>query len=158
MTKNPAYFGEAYDICTRFGLLPLMGLHENYSDDLVAQFYSTVAFHGDNDDEITWMTLDKKLKSTWQDFGNILGYPPAADGTSVGWKVHIGQNASRPDVLAPLYIPGWGHVGEVAHLQSTWDIMNRVYLNTIAPKSGNYDQIHAWSIDQIGRASCRERV
>ena len=52
MTKNPAYFGEAYDICSRFGLLPLMGLHENYSDDLVAQFYSTVTFHGDNDDEI----------------------------------------------------------------------------------------------------------
>ena len=25
--------------------------------------------------------------------------------------------------------------------------MNRIYLNTIAPKGGNFDQIHAWSID-----------
>ena len=40
-----------------------------------------------------------------------------------------------------------GAVGEVAHLLPTMDIMNRVYFNTIAPKSGNFDQIHAWTID-----------
>ena len=123
---------------------------------MVYQFYSTVSFHGDNDDEMTWMTLDKKLKTTWQDFGEILGYPAAADGTSIGWKVHNGENASKADVLAPLYIPGWGDVGEVAHLQRTWDIMNRIYLNTIAPKGGNFDQIHAWTIDLLLQSYLRQ--
>ena len=119
MTSNPDYFGEAYDICTRFGLLPIMQLRQNFSEEIVAQFYATVSFHGENADEMTWMTLDRKLKSTWQEFGNILGYPAAPDGSSIGWKVHEGTNASKSDVLAPLYIPGWGDVGEVAHLQRT---------------------------------------
>ena len=104
------------------------------------------------------MTLGQKLKSTWQDFGEILGYPPAADGTSVGWKVHHGENASRNDVLEPLYIPGWGTVGEVAYLQRTWDIMNKIYLNTIALKGGNFDQIHAWSIDLMLQTYLRGKI
>ena len=147
MTSNPNYFGEAYAICTRFGLLPIMQLRQNFSDEMVAQFYATVSFHGENDDAMTWMTLDKKLTSTWQDFGEMLGYPFGEDGQSIGWKVHEGARASKPDVLEPLYIPGWGTVGESSYLQRNWDIMSRIYLNTIAPKGGNFDQIHAWSID-----------
>ena len=76
-----------------------------------------------------------------------MGYPFGDDGQSVGWKVHDGERASKPDVLEPLYILGWGTVGDVAYLQRNWDIMSRIYLNTIAPKGGNFDQIHAWSID-----------
>ena len=34
--------------------------------------------------------------------------------------------------------------------------MNRIYLNTIAPKSGNYDQIHAWSIDLMFQTYLRK--
>ena len=94
-----------------------------------------------------WMTREKKFKSTWEEFAELLGYPIQEEEEANGWKVHIQPNASKPDVLAPLYIPGWGKVGNIAHLTPTMDIMNRVYLNTIAPKSGNYDQIHAWSID-----------
>ena len=29
----------------------------------------------------------------------------------------------------------------------TYDIMNRVYLNTIAVKGGNFDEIHSYHID-----------
>ena len=149
MTSNPQYFGSAHAICTRLGLLPIMELHQNYSEDIVAQFYATVSFHGENADKMTWMTLDKKLTSSWQDFGDILGYPFGADGQSVGWQVHNGERASKPDVLEPLYIPGWGTVGETSFLQRDWDIMRRIYANTLAPKGGNFDQIHAWNIDLL---------
>ena len=64
-----------------------------------------------------------------------------------GWRVHDDARASDPEVLAPLYIPGWGKPGEVKDLLPTYDIMNRVYLNTIAVKGGNFDEIHSYHID-----------
>ena len=44
--------------------------------------------------------------------------------------------------------------GEVVHgfikyLQPTWDILNRVFRETMAPKVGNVDQIHGFQVDHM---------
>ena len=102
MLDYPEYFGESYNIYNRFGLLPLMRLHLNFDINLTAQFYSTVAFRGDNDEDMIWMTRNRKIKASWHEFATLLGYP-IEDGEDVnGWKVHVKSNASKPDVPAPL--------------------------------------------------------
>ena len=71
---------------------------------------------------------------------------------------HTQDQASALDVLTPLYIPGWGTPGKVAHLQPVYDIMLRVYLNTVAPKGCNYDAIHAFSIDLMHQTHLRKNA
>ena len=44
MENNLVYFGEALEICRKFGLLPIMKLCNNYDIDLIVQFYTTVHF------------------------------------------------------------------------------------------------------------------
>jgi len=65
-----------------------------------------------------------------------------------GWRVHDGSKPSDPVVLAPLYLPGSKYKpGLIKFLKPTYDIMNRIYLNTIAVKGGNFDAIHSFHID-----------
>ena len=92
------------------------------------------------------------LSCKWSDVCRILGYPLTVDedggfNSDDGWVVHQGETASGVEVLDPLYIPGWGVCGQSANLLPVYDIMLRVYQNTIAPKCGNFDQIHSWCID-----------
>ena len=42
--KNLHYFGEALEICTNIGLLPIMEFRCNYDPMLITQFYATVHF------------------------------------------------------------------------------------------------------------------
>jgi hypothetical protein len=75
MRKNPEYFGEALAMCEEFGLLPLMQFTQNWDEDLVVQFYSTVYFTEDEDKTIKWLTNGRLLEATWVEFGASLGYP-----------------------------------------------------------------------------------
>ena len=58
MENNPVYFGEALEICKRFGLTHIMQLCNNYDEKLIIQFYTTVHFGGEDDKTLTWMTKD----------------------------------------------------------------------------------------------------
>ena len=65
-----------------------------------------------------------------------------------GWRVHDNSKCCDPVVLAPLYIEGSKYKpGLIKNLKPVYDIMNRVYLNTIAVKGGNFDAIHSFHID-----------
>ena len=116
MENNPVYFGEALEICRRFGLIPIMRLCNNYDEELIIQFYTTVHFGGEDDKTLTWMTKDQVLTAHWSEFATLIGYPIRPNN---GWVCHNKDNASPVDVLSPLYIPGWGTAGKVAHLQPT---------------------------------------
>jgi hypothetical protein len=51
------------------------------------------------------------------------------------------------DVLHPLYIQGRGVCGKIEHLQRVYDIMLRVYRETISAKTGNFDEVHGFNVD-----------
>jgi hypothetical protein len=139
------YFGDALGICERLGLVSLMEFAQNYDEKIIAQFFSTVVFHGPEKKDITWMTRDKQLSSSWFEFAQVLGYEE-----NVGFKIHLDDG--RPmatERMAPLYITGWGNPGLSNHPLPTYDIMRRIYFETLCPKSGNYDQIHAYNIDLL---------
>ena len=41
-SKHAQYFAEAFSMCEEFGLLKIMEVHQDYNEELVAQFYATV--------------------------------------------------------------------------------------------------------------------
>ena len=49
--------------------------------------------------------------------------------------------------LKPLYMEGDVVYGSIKYLLPTWDIMNRVFRDTVAAKVGNFDQIHGYQVD-----------
>jgi len=151
MRKNPGYFGEALEMCEKFGLLPIMQVQCDYVQKLIAQFYATVYMGVDDARTLTWMTKNKVLSCSWARFAQLLGYKwrPDPEKTGVnGWRVHDNSKCCDPVVLAPLYIEGSKYKpGLIKNLKPVYDIMNRVYLNTIAVKGGNFDAIHSFHID-----------
>ena len=82
---------------------------------LIAQFYATVHFGTDDVRTLKWMTKDKVMTSTWGRFAELLGYSfqpdPETTQCSMGGGCMTEPGASDPEVLAPLYIPGWGKPG-----------------------------------------------
>ncbi|KAK1663429.1 hypothetical protein QYE76_051588 [Lolium multiflorum] len=157
--QKDAYFHEALGICEEFGLLPIMSFKCNYDPYLVNQFFATVYFHEDKAHSITWMTRDEVLTTTWSNFGQILGYPipeNCEDDRHSGWRFHGDSNASIKDVLEPLYMPGKCKLGFTSGLQPVYDIMLRIYRETIAVKVGNVDEIHSFVIDLMLQTHLRK--
>ncbi|KAK1628842.1 hypothetical protein QYE76_003157 [Lolium multiflorum] len=146
------YFDEAYAMCGEFGLYPIMELTKDYDVGLIHQFYATVHFDSDEAKTFRWMSHDKLLESNLAKFGSALGYPRLPGVDENGWRCHDSSFSQPREVLEPLYIKGWGIPGKSADLLPTWDIMLRVYRETIGPKGGNLDELHLYEVDLMANS------
>ncbi|KAK1648245.1 hypothetical protein QYE76_066050 [Lolium multiflorum] len=146
------YFAEAYAMCGEFGLYPIMELTKEYDVELIHQFYATVHFDTDEAKTFRWMSNDKLLESNLAKFGSALGYPRLPGVDANGWRCHDSSFSQPREVLEPLYIKGWGIPGKSADLLPTWDIMLRVYRETIGPKGGNLDELHLYEVDLMANS------
>ncbi|KAK1603511.1 hypothetical protein QYE76_037586, partial [Lolium multiflorum] len=146
------YFAEAYAMCGEFGLYPIMELTKEYDVELIHQFYATVHFDSDEAKTFRWMSHDKLLESNLAKFGSALGYPRLPGVDENGWRCHDSSFSQPREVLEPLYIKGWGIPGKSADLLPTWDIMLRVYRETIGPKGGNLDELHLYEVDLMANS------
>jgi hypothetical protein len=109
-------------------------------EDIIAQFYATVHLSKTGDRELIWMTRDKLMKTTWAKFGECMGYPVVDDPIPAGlFCVHIERCPMAKSNLAPLYIPGWGPLGNTKYLLLVYDIMHRIYREVLNLKMGNID-------------------
>jgi hypothetical protein len=149
MASSSEYFGEAYAMCHEFGLYPIMELNKYFNVGLIQQFYATVHFAQDEAKTFRWMTHETQLEANLASFGEALGYPHSPWADNNGWRSHDSSFALTKDVFAPLYIKGWGISGKSADLLPTWDIMLRVYRETIGTKGGNLDEIHTYEVDLL---------
>ncbi|KAK1630081.1 hypothetical protein QYE76_004396 [Lolium multiflorum] len=146
------YFQEAYAMCGEFGLYPIMELNKDYDVGLIQQFYATVHFQSDEAKTFSWMSHERLLESNLAKFGSALGYPRYPGIDANGWRCHDSSFAQTREVLEPLYIKGWGIPGKSADLLPTWDIMLRVYRETIGPKGGNLDELHLYEVDLMANS------
>ncbi|KAK1607359.1 hypothetical protein QYE76_031032 [Lolium multiflorum] len=146
------YFAEAYAMCGEFGLYPIMELTKEYDVEMIHQFYATVHFDTDEAKTFRWMSHEKLLESNLAKFGNALGYPRLPGVDANGWRCHDSSFSQPREVLEPLYIKGWGIPGKSADLLPTWDIMLRVYRETIGPKGGNLDELHLYEVDLMANS------
>ncbi|KAK1680513.1 hypothetical protein QYE76_041361 [Lolium multiflorum] len=150
------YFAEAYAMCGEFGLYPIMELTKDYDVGLIHQFYATVHFDSDEAKTFRWMSHDKLLESNLAKFGSALGYPRLPGVDENGWRCHDSSFSQPREVLEPLYIKGWGIPGKSADLLPTWDIMLRVYRETIGPKGGNLDELHLYEVDLMANSFAKK--
>ncbi|KAK1614654.1 hypothetical protein QYE76_020171 [Lolium multiflorum] len=150
------YFDEAYAMCGEFGLYPIMELTKDYDVGLIHQFYATVHFDSDEAKTFRWMSHDKLLESNLAKFGSALGYPRLPGVDENGWRCHDSSFSRPREVLEPLYIKGWGIPGKSADLLPTWDIMLRVYRETIGPKGGNLDELHLYEVDLMANSFAKK--
>ncbi|KAK1698820.1 hypothetical protein QYE76_015517, partial [Lolium multiflorum] len=150
------YFEEAYAMCGEFGLYPIMELNKDYDVGLIQQFYATVHFEQDEARTFRWMTHERLLESNLAKFGAALGYPRYPGVDANGWRCHDSSWAQTREVLEHLYIPGWGVPGKSADLLPTWDIMLRVYRETIGPKGGNLDELHLYEVDLMANSFAKK--
>ena len=142
--QNAAYFGEAKEICEELGLIPLMKFVKNYDPTLIAQLYATVHFSAGVNKSFTWMSRNNQCSATLAEFGALLGYQVIHDEDPGYFRCHSFGRPMAKDALAPLYMEGIVVHGSIKYLQPTWDIVNRIFRDTIAPKVGNVDQVHGF--------------
>ncbi|KAK1651343.1 hypothetical protein QYE76_069148 [Lolium multiflorum] len=150
------YFQEAYAMCGEFGLYPIMELNKDYDVGLIQQFYATVHFESDEARTFRWMSHERLLESNLAKFGSALGYPRYPGIDANGWRCHDSSFAQTREVLEHLYIKGWGIPGKSADLLPTWDIMLRVYRETIGPKGGNVDELHLYEVDLMANSFAKK--
>ncbi|KAK1651998.1 hypothetical protein QYE76_069803 [Lolium multiflorum] len=150
------YFAEAYAMCGEFGLYPIMELTKEYDVELIHQFYATVHFDSDEAKTFRWMSHERLLESNLAKFGSALGYPRLPGVDENGWRCHDSSFSQPREVLEPLYIKGWGIPGKSVDLLPTWDIMLRVYRETIGPKGGNLDELHLYEVDLMANSFAKK--
>ena len=121
-----------------------------FDEDLVAQFFATVNFD-DSDDVRTlkWMTHDRVLSATWEEFAVGVGYHDLPiDGPGI-FRVHLRDRPMAKDKMVDLYIAGRALAGSAYELLPTYDIMLRIYRAVLNPKVGNFDQVHGFLVDMM---------
>jgi hypothetical protein len=102
------------------------------------------------------MTHETLLEANLASFGAALGYPRSPVVHENGWRSHDSSFAQTKEVLEPLYIKGWGVSGKSADLLPTWDIMLRVYRETIGPKGGHVDELHLYEVDLMANSFAKQ--
>jgi hypothetical protein len=55
------------------------------------------------------------------------------------------------DKMVNLYIAGRAVCGSAYDLLPTFDIMNRIYRNTVNPKNTNHDEVHGFLVNLLVR-------
>src|SRR5664279_2896712 len=65
-----------------------------------------------------------------------------------GWRCHDEGVSSDKKALIHVTIPG-GKPGQTKDLIPTYEIMHRIYRETIAPHVGNWDQVHGYVFDLL---------
>ncbi|KAE8805709.1 hypothetical protein D1007_18214 [Hordeum vulgare] len=90
VTSNPhtAYFTEAYALCEKWGLGPIIGFNKDFDSEIVAQFYDIVHFHEGDERLLTWMTGARVLHSDWKTFMNCVGIAERGMDEHIGLRPH----------------------------------------------------------------------
>jgi hypothetical protein len=148
LDSEPEYFGEAKAICEELGLIPLMSFNHDYNKETICQFDATVVFEADEfgNRSLIWMTKEHVMRATWAEFADGLAYQLAHDDHNAFW-IHLHPKSMSKDKMVNLYIPGRALCSSAYHLLPTYDIMNRIYRNTINPKNTNQDEVHGFFVN-----------
>ncbi|KAK1692594.1 hypothetical protein QYE76_009291 [Lolium multiflorum] len=147
LRSKPKYFGEALEICEEQGLIPLMTFTYNYSKEVICQFYATAVFLQEESGvrSIKWMTKEHVMEATWDEFARGLGYQ--LPGNDINYfRIHLQHRPMSKDKMVNLYLPGRVMCGSAYDLLPTYNIMNRIYRNTINPKHSNQDEVHGFLV------------
>ena len=101
MEKDPAYFGEALQMCTQLNILGIIEFNKDFDADLVAQFYATVHLGTNAERTLTWMTNDKLLSVKWKVFMELCEIEDQGLENPVGFRTHKDETSTHKQALWP---------------------------------------------------------
>ena len=142
-------------MCEEFGLMDLITFNKPYDPDIINQFYAIVHFQMDDYCTSSWLTSGVHLVSNFNKFSNCIGFPRSGipgTGDEYGWRCHDASDPLDRKALKGMYIHGWEELGKLNHLLPVWDIMIRIFRETVNPKGGNFDEIHLYEVDLLANA------
>ena len=146
--KRKDYFAEAMAMSEEFGLYPLMKFNYHYIEYYITEFFSTVFFVNDDARTLKWMTKDRMLECTLKEFGELLGYSDSGTSEPSGWRNHENELSSSKESIAHITMDG-GTPGKTAHLVQPFEILHRIYRETVMPRVGNWDEVHGYMFDLL---------
>jgi hypothetical protein len=136
------YFVDALWICKKLGLVPLMTIQQDYSIQLIHQFFSTLLFGQRDTVDFYWMTGATPCQSDMVEFGALLGYEYRGNNdSSLGKRMHMEGVTYSKKKLAPLYDNGDFEPGKAKGLKLLYNILLRIFRENIVPSLGNEDEI-----------------
>ena len=144
------YFGEALDLVEQFAIEPVISFHLDYDPELICQFFASVYFHPGEERRMTWMTNGRQLSATWKEFMDLLHIPDDGLHTPVGVRPHANSEFANKNLLQPFLVEK-----VLPNGKSTWvlnsflDIMHRIFCNTLFPRIGEKDKVHAYLVDML---------
>jgi hypothetical protein len=100
------------------------------------------------DRSLTWMTKEHVMKSTWEEFANGLGYQLAHNNLN-SFRVHHHPKPMNKDKMVNLYIARSVVCESAYDLLPTFEIMNRIYRNTVNPKHTNQEKFHGFLVNLL---------
>ena len=144
------YFGEALDLVEQFAIEPVISFHHDYDPELICQFFASVYFHPGEERRMTWMTNGSQLSATWKEFMYLLHIPDDGLHTPVGVRPHANSESANKNQLQPFLVEKVLPNGKSSWvLNSFLDIMHRIFRNTLFPRIGDKDKVHAYLVDML---------
>ena len=144
------YFGEALDLVEQFGIEHVITFHLDYDPELICQFFASVYFHSDEERRMTWMTNGRKLSATWKEFMDLLQVPDDGLDSPVGVRPHANADSASKDRLAPFMVEKALANGKTTLVLNPFlDVMHWIFRNTLFPRIGDKDKVHAYLVDMM---------
>ena len=100
---------------------------------MVQQFFATLVLGPEENTSMTWMTGPVKCISSFEKFGQVLGFVFKGDTVSVGRKMHVEGVDYDKKKLAPL-VSKEGALATSKGLKPIYNILIRMFRESIAPK------------------------
>ena len=148
LMKKEDYFGTAIRVVDCLGLRRLMDTESNYNVTMIQQFYATVVFDKDINIGMTWMSDTHMLTSNFREFAAILGYRFSGSMLDEGTRMHLTGSSYDKAQLKDLYSDE-SKVGTTHGLLPLYDILLRMFRESIAPSAGNNDAIRGGLVNLL---------
>jgi hypothetical protein len=126
----------------------MMTFNHPFSKEVICQFYATVQFDIAENGvySLTWMTKEHLMKAKWEDLAQGLGYELIAPNNFNTFWVHLAHKPVKKEKMIDLYLVGRAMCGSAYDLLPTYDLMLRVFRNTVNPEKGNLDEFHGFLV------------
>ena len=96
------------------------------------------------------MTNGRQLAATWKDFMILLHVPDEGLNMPVDVRPHANSESANKNKLQQYYVEKLLPSGKKAWvLNSFLDIMYRIFRNSLFPRIGDKDKVHAYMVDMM---------
>jgi hypothetical protein len=128
-----------------------MGIEQDYSEELIKEFFATVHFATDVPRTMTWMSAGQQCSKTMRQCALIWGIPIPTSGDASYMEIHDDSIGTLPytPYLDMAYPPGGIDAPNVTPMTPRYQLYNKVLRNTLAIKAGDRGVVRGWLINTL---------